>query len=232
MTLEEVLEELYELENQELVAYRKTKFGIVSHNALGIAHKDLSLIAKTIGKDTSLALQLFDSGIYEAKLLCSKIVDPKEMTEDLMDKWVKTFENWEVCDSFCMGLFAKSKFALAKIIDWNDSKLLYQKRAAFATMAAFCNADKYSNNDLFIQFFPLIKEAASDDRLYVKKAVNWALRSIGKRNRDLNKAAIQEAQAMLNTNSKSAVWIAKNALVELQKEGVRMSDYPRKIYRP
>ncbi|MAD96511.1 MAG: hypothetical protein CMB99_04205 [Flavobacteriaceae bacterium] len=232
MTLEEVLEQLYELQDAEKVAKRKAQFGIEAENFLGVYHKDLKIIAKEIGINNQLALALFDSGIYEARLLCSKIFNPKSVTEDLMEKWVVTFENWEICDSFCMGLFAKSEFALAKILDWSERELEFQKRAAFATMAAYCMADKTSGNELFMQFFPIIRKAATDDRKFVKKAVNWALRGIGKRNVDLRKMAIAEANEILKLDSKAAQWIAKDALAELQKEKVRSSDYPRKIYRP
>lgn len=231
MTYEEIIEELYALENQEKVIFKERKFGIVSHNSLGIYHKDLKEIAKKIGKNSQLGIQLFDSGIYEARILCSKIYDPKYVTENLMEKWVRTFENWEVCDSFCMAVFAKSDFALSKILEWSEREEEFQKRAAFATMAAYCMADKTSGNELFQQFLPIIKKAATDERLYVKKAVNWALRNIGKRNVDLRTEAIKIAKSLLKIENKAATWVAKNALLELQKEGVRTLDYPRIIYR-
>ncbi|WP_378173436.1 DNA alkylation repair protein [Aquimarina sp. SS2-1] len=231
MTYNELITRLYELKDPEKVTFRENKFGIVSNNSLGIYHKDLKVIAKEIGKDNQLALQLFHSDIYEGRLLCSKIFDPKDVTEELMEKWVKTFENWEICDSFCMGLFARSKFALAKIIDWTERKPEFEKRAGFATMAAYCMADKKSDNDIFVQFFPMILREATDERLYVKKAVNWALRNIGKRNIDLKQIAIKVANDLLAIDNSTAKWIAKDALKELQNEGVRISDYPRNIYR-
>lgn len=231
MTYESVLAKLYELENAEKVRFKEKKFGIVSKNSLGIYHKDLKIIAKEIGANNALALQLFNSGIYEARILCSKIFNPKNVTEDLMEHWVKTFENWEICDSFCMGIFAKSEFALAKIIEWKDRTSTFEKRASFATMAAYCMADKKSDNALFVQFLPFIKEAATDERVYVKKAVNWALRNIGKRNVDLQQKAIETANEMLLFNNNTATWIAKNALSELTKLPLRMSDYPRNRYR-
>ncbi|NRD19949.1 DNA alkylation repair protein [Winogradskyella eckloniae] len=231
MTCKEIIECLYDLEDKEKVLFRQKKFGIVSNNALGIYHKDLNVIAKAIGKNNHLAIELFDSGIYEARLLCSKIYKPKDVTEDLMEYWVKTFENWEICDSFCMGLFSKSDFALTKIFEWSKREPEFEKRAAFATLASYCMADKTSENDVFESFFVLLKEQANDDRLYVKKAVNWALRSLGKRNSDLNNKAIAIAKVILDYDSKSAKWIAQNALNELQKESLRLSDYPRAIYR-
>ena len=231
MTRNEIIDILKKEANPDKILLKEAKFGITSNNALGIYHKELKMIAKEIGTNYELALQLFDSGIYEARLLCSKIFKPKNITESLMEKWVVTFENWEICDSFSMGLFAKSDFALAKILEWTNRKAEFEKRAGFAILASYCMADKKSDNELFEQFFPIIIQQATDDRLYVKKAVNWALRNLGKRNIDLNLMAIETANEILKFNTKSAKWIAKNALAELQKEGIRMSDYPRSVYR-
>jgi len=231
MTYTQVIECLNDLQDAEKVVFKEKKFGIIANNSLGIYHKELKMIAKEIGQDNALALQLFDSGIYEGRLLCSKIFKPKDVTELLMEKWVKTFENWEICDSFCMGLFSKCKFALPKIIEWSERSPEFEKRSAFAILASYCMADKKSGNELFEQFFPIIKREANDERLYVKKAVNWALRNIGKRNIDLNIRAIYTANEILKIDSKSAKWIAKDALKELQKEGVRMSNYPRDTYK-
>ncbi len=231
-TFSEVMECLYELQNPEKVIFKEKKFGIISNNSLGIYHKDLKLIAKEIGKNNKLALELFDSGVYEARLLCSKMFNPKDVTEELMEKWLKTFENWEVCDSFCMGLFSKSEFAVKKIKEWSKRKPEFEKRAAFATLSSYCMADKISDNKLFEQFFEIITREANDDRLYVKKAVNWSLRNIGKRNIDLNKHAIEIANEILKFESKSAIWIAKDAIRQLEAESVSILDYPRHIYRP
>lgn len=232
MNYKEVIKTLNDLQNPDKVVFKKKKFGIVSNNSLGIYHKDLNALAKQLGKNNVLAIKLFDSGIYEGRLLCSKVYNPKDLTEKLMEKWVETFENWEVCDSFCMGLFAKSDLAVAKILEWTKRKPEFEKRAGFAIMAAYCMADKKSDNDLFEQFFPVILQEANDERLYVKKAVNWALRNIGKRNIDLNSQAIIVAREILELDSKPAKWIATNALNELQKENIRISDYPRATYRP
>ncbi len=231
MNYEETISKLHELADPEKVSFKEQKFGIIATNSLGIYHKDLKVLAKEIGKDNMLAIQLFDSDIYEARLLCSKTFNPKDVTEPLMEKWVQTFENWEVCDSFCMAIFAKSQFALAKILEWTSRKPEFEKRAGFAIMAAYCMADKKGENEIFEQFLPIIIKQADDERLYVKKAVNWALRNIGKRNVDLNKSAIKVANKILLNESKAAKWIANDALRELQKENVRTSDYPRAIYR-
>lgn len=232
MTVATIIKELEQLANPEKIAFKQKKFGVISHNALGIYHKDLKEIAKRVGKDNELATALFDTGIYEARLLCSKLFEPKDLTEDLMEKWLLTFENWEICDSFSMGGFAKSPLAIPKIIAWSTRSNEFEKRASFATTAAYCMADKKADNAVFEQFFPLIYQAADDERIYVKKAVNWALRSIGKRNVDLNKRAIEEAKKIADLEYKSAKWIAKDALRELQGETVNILDYPRSIYRP
>lgn len=231
MTYNEIIECLHDLKDPSIVSFKKQKFGIVSNNSLGIYHKELKMIAKEIGTDNRLALELFNSGIYEARLLCSKMFSPKDVTEPLMEKWVATFENWEICDSFCMGLFAKSDHALTKIIEWTQREPEFEKRAGFTIIASYCMADKTADNELFEQFFPIIKREANDERLYVKKAVNWALRNIGKRNKDLNEKAIEIAYELLETKSPVAKWIGRNALTELEKDTLRMSDYPRYMYR-
>jgi len=231
MEFDEVISRLYRLENKEKVSLKAEKFGVISHNSLGIYHKDLKTIAKEIGKDSQLGIRLFDSDIYEAKILCSKIFDIKDLTDSLLEKWVKTFENWEICDSFCMGLFAKGKFALKKIEEWVTRENEFEKRAGFTIMAAYCMAEKKAVNETFEAFFPIIKKEATDERVYVKKAVNWALRNIGKRNPDLNKKAISVANEIIQLESKSAKWIGKNALRELEKTTVNIFDYPRAIYR-
>ena len=231
MTYKQIIEKLKSSGDAEKVAFKAKKFGIVSNNALGIYHKDLKALAKELPKNNDLAIQLFESGIYEARLLCSKMFQPKDLTEELLEHWVTTFENWEICDSFCMGLFAKSKFAVSKVIEWSSRTREFEKRAAFTIIAAYCMADKKADNSVFEQFFPIIKREVTDDRIYVKKAVNWALRNIGKRNIDLNKKAIKTANEILEIEVKSAQWIAKNALKELQSEKINILDYPRKIYR-
>ncbi len=232
MNLDQVINQLKALSNPEKVEFKAQKFGINANCSLGIYHKDLKVLAKDIGKDNKLALELYDTGIYEARILCSKIYDPECITEKQMDEWVVDFENWEVCDSFCMGFFAKSNHALAKASEWSGADSEFVKRAGFVIMAAYGFADKKSGNDVFEAFFQPIEREADDDRIYVKKAVNWALRNIGKRNIDLNRKAMEVASRLLLNESKSAKWIAQNALNELRKPDVNILNYPRKIYRP
>lgn len=231
MNLEFVIAKLEELADSEKVQIKREKFGIVATNSLGIYQKDLKILAKEIGHDSELAIQLFETGIYEARVLCSKILKPADVTESLMETWVQTFENWEICDSFCMGLFAKSKFAQEKIFEWTLRDGEFGKRAGFVIIAAYCMADKNAGNEVFEQFFPLIEREATDSRIYVKKAINWALRNIGKRNIDLNNAAIIVANRIFMLESRSAKWVASNALNALGKSSVNILDYPRSLYR-
>lgn len=232
MNLRQVIKQLELLENPEKIEIKKKKFGINVKNSLGIYHKDLKLLAKDIGQDNKLALELYDTGIYEARILCSKIYDPEYISEKQMDKWVADFENWEICDSFCMGFFAKSRFSLSKAKEWSKADSEFVKRAGFVIMAAYGFADKKSGNEVFERFLKPIEREAGDRRVYVKKAVNWALRNIGKRNTDLQSRAIEVANRILLSDSKSAKWVAKNALSELNKPDVKIFDYPRHIYRP
>jgi 3-methyladenine DNA glycosylase AlkD len=232
MNLHQIVDQLERLSNPEKVVLKEKKFGIYANQSLGIYHKDLKILAKEIGQDNKLALDLYDTGIYEARILCSKVYDPECITEKQMDKWVADFENWEVCDSFCMGFFAKSRYALAKAREWSEADSEFVKRAGFVIMAAYGFADKKADNDIFEGFFKPIEREADDDRIYVKKAVNWALRNTGKRNVDLHTRAVEVANRLLTSDSKSAVWIAKNALSELTKKDVNILDYPRHLYRP
>jgi 3-methyladenine DNA glycosylase AlkD len=232
MTLDKIIQKLHALANPEKVIYKEKKFGVVAHNSLGVYGKDLNSIAKEIGKNNELAIQLFDSEIYEARLLCSKIFKPKDISEALMDYWTPTFNNWEICDSFSMGLYSKCPFAVKKINEWSTREPEFEKRAAFATMASYCMADKKAGNEVYEAFFALIKEQATDERLYVKKAVNWGLRSIGKRNIDLNKQALLTAKEIFQMEGKAAQWIARDAIRELEGEKVNILDYPRAVYRP
>jgi len=231
MNYDQIIARLHELGDPEKIGFKERKFGIISNNALGVYHKDLKELAKQIPRSNTLAVDLFESGIYEARILCSKIFNSKELTENLMENWVKTFENWEICDSFCMGLFAKSDLAIPKAIEWTTREREFEKRAGFTTIAALCMADKKAGNEVFEQFLPIIKKESKDERIYVKKAVNWALRNIGKRNIDLNKKAISSAREILQIDSKSSRWIATDAIRELIRKDANILDYPRAIYR-
>ncbi len=230
MTYDQVMDRLHQLADPEKVAFKKKKFGVEAKNSIGVYLKDLKELAKEIGANHELALQLFDSGLYEGRLLCSKLFRPKYLTEELMEKWTATFENWEICDSFCMGIYARSTFAIQKAIEWTEREAEFEKRAGFVIMAAYCMADKKADNTVFENFFPIIMREAKDERIYVKKAVNWALRGIGKRNIDLHRQATEVAKEILKLEDKTANWIAKDALREFEKKGLNVMGYPRTIY--
>lgn len=231
MTLEETMTRLHNLASSDVIKQKKERFGIDPKNSLGIYHKELDVLAKEIGKDDALAIKLFDTGIYEAKILCSKIYTPKNLTEDMMDYLSKGFDSWEICDSFCMKLFIKNMWALHKTIEWSKSEKIYTKRAGFVLMASLVTADKKAQNSIFRVFIPIILRECEDERTHVKKAISWALRAMGKRNRDLHKLAIKTANKMLEKDAPTATWIAKDVLRELEKVDVKCYDYPREKYR-
>jgi len=230
MTLQNVLNELKALADPRIIPEKEKQFGVKTENALGIYQKDLKALIKSIGKDSKLAVELYRTGIYEAKLLSAKIFDPHDMNENLAEILRKDFSNWELCDAFCMNVFVKTEFALQFILEWTSLEGEYEKRAGFTIMAVYCLTDKLSENDLFESFFPIIVRESEDERFYVKKAVNWALRNIGKRNVDLNKKAQNIAEKLLLKNHPVSTWIAKDALRELKSERVNILNYPRKIY--
>lgn len=231
MQLKEILKELKSLSNKDIKAFKARKYGIKADNSWGVYQKDLQILAKKIGKNTEMGIALFNTEIYDAQLLCAKICKPKELTEALMDQWITYFNSWEICDSFCMQLFKYHPLAIQKALEWSKRMREFEKRAGFVLMATYGFADKKARNEVFEQFFPIMIQHANDERLYVKKAVNWALRQIGKRNMDLNKKAIETARFILSIDSKPAKWIAKDALREFQSAKVNILDYPRDIYR-
>lgn len=230
-SVNQIVDELKKEAQPEYNEFRKDKFNIVGNQALGLSQKQISDLAKRITKSNQLALELYDTGIYEARLLCSKLYNPKDLSLSTADRWIKDFENWEICDSFSLAQFAKSPIAVEIINRYYKHQPEFEKRTSFSTIAGLTMADKFAENPVFEAFFPLIKSASTDDRIYIKKAVDWALRNIGKRNKDLNKEAIKLAQDLADSDDKTAQWIGKTSFKELSKPDVRMSDYPRSIYR-
>ena len=197
------------------------RFGINPENTLGASIPSLRGIAKETGKDHALAQQLWASGIHEARILACFIDQPKMVTEQQMESWVRDFDSWDVCDQCCSNLFDKTGLAYEKAEAWSQREEKFVKRAGFVLMAALAVHDKRAGDGELLKFLPLIKRGASDDRNFVKKAVNWALRQIGKRNPNLNKAAIETAKDIQDINSRSARWIASDAIRELTGEAVQ-----------
>ena len=198
------------------------RFGIQTSNSLGgIAMPRLQKLAKEIGKDHQLAGQLWASGIREARLLACMVADPKATTREQMERWVADFDSWDVCDTCCGYLFDRTSVAYSKALEWSSREEEFVKRAGFALTAFLAVHDKKAPDEKFMQFLPVIKREATDDRNFVKKAVNWALRQIGKRNMRLNLAAIETAQEIREIDSRSARWIAADALRELKGDAVQ-----------
>ena len=220
MTYEETLKKLKSLGNPKNVE-GMARFGINPENTYGVSIPNLRKLAKEIGKNHGLAQKLWDSGIHEAKILAGMVDDPKQVTKGQMDAWAADFDSWDVCDQGCMNLFDKTTVAYEKAIEWSKKDREFEKRAGFALMACLAWHDKESADSKFMKFFPLIKNGSTDERNFVKKAVNWALRQIGKRNKNLNKAAIEIAKEIQKLDSKPAKWIASDALRELQSSSVQ-----------
>ncbi|GMR09358.1 MAG: DNA alkylation repair protein [Anaerolineae bacterium] len=197
------------------------KFGMATDQRLGVPVPEMRKIAKGIGKDHELALELWKTGVQEARIVASMIDVPEQVSEDQMEAWVVDFDSWDVCDQVCLNLFEKTAFSQQKIDEWSVREEEFVKRAAYALIAGLAWHDKKAADDRFIGYFPVIKHGATDERNFVKKAVNWALRNIGKRNSVLNAAAIKTANEIQQMDSKSARWIASDAIRELESEKVQ-----------
>ncbi|MBT8221200.1 MAG: DNA alkylation repair protein [Bacteroidia bacterium] len=228
--LQHVLKHLHNLANPEVVERKAKKFGIPKTNSLGLTMEQIKLIAKELGKDSKLAVELIETEIYEARLLASKIFNKEDLTSELMDEWVQFFDTWEICDAFCMEIFKYSDLSYDKIFEWTHSKEEFVKRAGYVIMATYGQGHKEAPNEIYDACFPLVLRDACDDRNFVKKAVNWALRQIGKRNRDLQKRCIELCHELLHLDDKTANWIARNALRELENPKTKIRRYPQSVY--
>lgn len=198
-----------------------SRFGIPNDNALGIPTPSLKKVAKEIGCDQALAERLWKSGLHEARSLAALIGDPDKIAERQMERWVIEIDSWDICDGCCWYLFNRTPVAYRKAVEWSRREEESVKRAGFALMASLAVHDKTAPDKGFLRFLPVIKREANDDRNFVRKAVNWALRQIGKRNLKLNRAAIRTAYEIRRMNTRSARWIAADALRELAGEAVQ-----------
>ncbi|MDP2836529.1 MAG: DNA alkylation repair protein [Methanobacteriaceae archaeon] len=220
MKFEEIIKELESLSSPEDVE-GMARFGINPEKVYGVRIPELRKMAKKAGKNHYLAKKLWDFGYHESKILATMIDDPAEVTEEQMENWVMDFDTWDICDQCCMNLFDKTPFAYKKVFEWSKREEEFVKRAAFTMMAVLAVHDKKATNEKFEQFFPVIIRESNDNRNFVKKAVNWALRGIGKRNMILNGMAIETAIEIKKLDFKSAKWISANALRELESEKVQ-----------
>ncbi len=196
------------------------RYGINTDAAYGVSIPNLRRIARKVGKSQSLADALWASGIHEARILAGMVFPPGDVTDSQMETWVIDFDSWDLCDQCCNNLFRKAANARTKGMKWSSRDEEFVKRAGFVLMACLAVHDKAADSE-FLRFLPIIKREATDRRNFVKKAVNWALRQIGKRNLSLNQAAIATANEIAAMDSPAAKWIAADAIKELTSEAVR-----------
>jgi len=220
MDYDEIIKRLKSMSDQKNVE-GMARYGINPKNNLGISIYKLRPLAKEIGKNHELSLKLWKSGIHDARLLAVFIEEPTKVTEKQMESWANDFDSWDVCDQACTSLFDLTPYAWKKAFEWSGRDEEFVKRGAFSLIAGLAVHDKKAEDSKIETFFPIIKKESTDDRNYVKKAVNWALRNIGKRNLNLNKKAIEIAKEIQKIDSKSAKWIANDAIRELTCEKIQ-----------
>ena len=197
------------------------RYGINPVNNYGVSVALLRKIAKEVGRDHQLAQRLWSSGIRDARMLAVLVDDPVKVSVEQMDVWVKDFNSWDVCDLCCCHLFDRTKFAYQKAVEWSGREEEFVKRAGFSLMAGLAVHDKKAVDEEFLKFLPVIRREAVDDRNYVKKAVNWALRQIGKRNINLNRKAVETAEEIRKIDSGGARWVSSDAIRELTSDVVQ-----------
>lgn len=196
------------------------RYGIPEGNALGVAMKDMKKLAKQLGRNHDLAVDLWSTGIYEAQTMAVFIDEPERVTTRQMDSWAKDFNSWAICDTTCFHLFDKTAHAWTKVERWSNARKEFVKRGAFALIWALSVHDKSASDKQFLSALSLIEGSSADERPLIKKAIDMALRATGKRNKALNRAAIKTAERLAQSCDPSSVWIGKHALRELQSEKV------------
>ncbi len=197
------------------------RYGIKTEHRLGLQIPELRKLAKETGRNHQLALELWKTGIAEARILASMVDEPEKVTEQQMDNWAKDIDSWDIGDQTCMNLFEKTPFAWKKITEWSQRKEEFVKRTAYGLLACLAWHDKTATDQQFNTFFPVIANGATDERKPIQKAVSWALRNIGKRNPLLNKAAIGLATEIRQTNTKPTRWVASDVIRELESQPVQ-----------
>ncbi len=221
MIADEIIKKLALLESPENVAGMK-RFGITAKKAFGVSAPVLKNLAKEIKKQTEnrhqLALELWETGIHEARIVAYLIDNPREVSTEQMDAWAEDFDNWAICDGTCGHLFCKTEYAYQKVFEWSKCEKEFVKRAGIVLAAWLAVHDKKADDAKIACFLPMLETHAGDDRNYIKKAVNWSLRQIGKRNLYLHKLAVETAERIKLQNTKPARWIASDALRELTNE--------------
>ena len=197
------------------------RYGIDTSHAIGVSMPEIRSVARSVGRNHALAQQLWATEIHEARILASLVDEPEKVTTSQMDRWARAFTSWDLCDQVCSNLFSRTPHAHGKAAAWSSSSREFVKRAAFSLMASLAVHDRDADDAAFESFLPAIVEASTDERNAVKKAVNWALRQIGKRNRHLNARAIRTAEEIGSMDSRAARWISADALRELRSDAVQ-----------
>jgi 3-methyladenine DNA glycosylase AlkD len=228
MQVNEIVKRLESLSDAKAVE-GMARFGITAETVYGVSMPLLRALAKEIGIDHARALALWRIPNRETRIMAALTADREQVTEALMEEWVLDFDSWEVCDQTLLNLFDRTPFAPTKAVEWSFREEEFVKRAGYVLMARLATVDKKAADAVFQAFFPHMRRGAEDERNYVKKAVNWALRQIGKRNLSLNRKSIAEAEAILRLGSRSARWVANDALRELRSEAVQARLKKRQI---
>jgi 3-methyladenine DNA glycosylase AlkD len=228
--MQDVLARLRKLGRPENVA-GMARYGITAKAALGVPVAPLRALARELGRNHTLAQQLWSTGIHEARILAALVDEPDKVTPGQMDRWARDFDNWALCDGVCLHLFGRTPHAWGKLRFWAGRREEFVRRAAFALMAVLAVHAKDAPDDAFLALLPLIERASADERNGVKKAVNWALRQIGKRNLALNRAALRAAERIRAQGTPAARWIASDALRELRGTAVQQRLRERRLRR-
>jgi 3-methyladenine DNA glycosylase AlkD len=217
-----VLTSLERLADKRVLADMSGRYAIYTSKAFGVSMSNMNLLAKRLGRNHELAAALWHTGWYEARMLASLIDEPARVTPAQMDAWVGDFDNWGIVDTVCFKLFDRTPHAWSKVKQWSNQEAEFVKRAAFALLWSLTVHDKVASDEQFVQGLVFIERAADDERHFVKKAVNMALRAVGKRNLALNAAAVKVARRLADSPDASARWVGKDALRELTSPGVTL----------
>lgn len=206
---------------QRTLAEMGPKYGIHAKKAFGVTMANMKVLAKQLGQSHELAAALWDTEWYEARMVASMVEEPDAVTPAQMDRWAKDFDNWGICDTVCFVLFDRTPHAFGKVAKWSDRREEFVKRAAFAVLWGLTVHDKRDCDEAFFECLPLVERAAADERHFVKKAVNMALRAVGKRNLSLNAAAVEVAQRLAASDDAASRWVGKDAVRELTSPKIK-----------